>query len=263
VGKIFLKCLIISHSGHYADQVTKETKLLIIGEYPGKSKVEKARSLGIHLTMYESVQELLAGEISRAGLLAQPAPAIAEYSKGYGPSSILCKSGEPGPDKVTMLARNSKEPGSDKATLSSTIRFSTTKQVKCKKPTNTPECPPVNLVPGSEIIAGRGILNLANLKKGKEPKFISVIHVIVRVPSGNVKELVMDLLFMGLDTLKAKDKMVCFVHPTNHGQQARKRHDMPTKFQKIHEDWEEFDQGILRFKNDIKKGRRRTYALSI
>ncbi len=173
--------------------------------------------------MYKLVQELLAGEISWASLLAQPAPAIAEYSQGYGPPSILHKSGEPDPYKVPMLACNSEEPGSDKAMLSSTIRFSTTKQVKHKKPTDSPERPPANLVPGSEIIAGRGILNLANLKKGEEPKFIRVIHVIVRVPSGNVKELVMDLLFMGLDTLKAEDKTVCFVHPTNHSQQARKR----------------------------------------
>jgi hypothetical protein len=136
VGENFLKRLIISHGGHYADQVTKATKLMIIGEYPGKSKVEKARSLGIHLAMYEPVQELLAGEISLAGLLAQPAPAIAEYLQGYGPPSILCKSREPGLDKVTTLACNSKEPGLDKATLSSTIRFSTTKQVKRKKPTD-------------------------------------------------------------------------------------------------------------------------------
>ncbi len=237
MGKNFLKRLIISHGGHYADQITKETKLLIVGEYPGKSKVEKARSLGIHLAMYKLVQELLGGEISRSGLLAQPAPAIAEYSQGYGPPSFLRKSGDPGPHKVTTLAYNSKEPDLDEAMLSSTIRFSTTKQVKRERPTDTPEHPPANLVPGSEIIAGRGILNLANLKKGKEPKFISVIHVIVRVPSGNVNELVMDLLFMGLDTLRAKDKTVCFVHPTNHSQQARKRQDMPTKFQKIHEDW--------------------------
>ncbi len=215
VGKKFLKRLIISHGGHYVDQVTKETKLLIIREYPGKSKVEKARSLGIHLGTYELVQELLVGEIFWAGLLAQLAPAIAVYSQGYGPPSILCKSGEPGLDKVTTFSRNFKEPGLDKATSSSTIRFSTTKQVMRKKPTDTPECPSANLVPGSEIIARRGILNLANLRKGKEPKFISIIHVIVWVPSGNVKELVMNLLFMELDTLRAKDKTVCFVHPTN------------------------------------------------
>jgi hypothetical protein len=38
---------------------------------------------------------------------------------------------------------------------------------------------------------------------------------------------------------------------------------MPEKFQKVHKDWVEFDQGITRFKNDIKAGRNRTYTLSI
>jgi hypothetical protein len=38
---------------------------------------------------------------------------------------------------------------------------------------------------------------------------------------------------------------------------------MPEKFQKIHEDWAKFDQGITRFKNDIKSGRKCTYTLSI
>jgi hypothetical protein len=38
---------------------------------------------------------------------------------------------------------------------------------------------------------------------------------------------------------------------------------MPEKFQKIHEDWAEFNQNIMRFKNDIKTGRKRTYTLSI
>jgi hypothetical protein len=155
------------------------------------------------------------------------------------------------------------EPGLDKEAPSTTIRFSNTKQTKRKQPTTTPERPKANLVPGLEVIAGRGTLNLANLKKGKEPKYISVIQVTLRVPSGNVKDLVMDLLFMGLDTLRTKDKTVCFVHPTDTSQTAKKRQDMPPKFQKIHKDWAEFKAGISRFKNNIKEGRKQTYALSI
>jgi hypothetical protein len=38
---------------------------------------------------------------------------------------------------------------------------------------------------------------------------------------------------------------------------------MPTKFQKIYEDWAQFDQAITRFKNGIKEGHRQTYNLSI
>ncbi len=221
MGENFLKCLIISHGGHYADQVTKETKLVIIGEQPGKLKVEKSWFLGIHLATYGLIQELLLGEISLANLLAQPTPAIAEYSQGYGPPLILHRPVEPGLDKTMSTA---------------TIRLSSTKQVKRKQPSDTPERPGANLVPGSEIIGARGVINPANIKKEKEPKFISVIHISIRVPSGNVKELVMDLLFMGLDTLRAEDKSVCFVHPTNSSQQAKKRQDMPSKSQKIHED---------------------------
>ncbi len=248
VGENFFKHLIISHGGHYADQVTKETKLVIIGEQPGKLKVKKDWFLGIHLATYGSIQELLLGEISLADLLAQPTPAIAEYSQGYGPPLILCRPVEPGLDKTMSTA---------------TIRFSSTKQVKRKQPSDTPACPGANLVPGSKIIGARGVINLTNIKKGKESKFISVIHISMQVPSGNVKELVMDLLFMGLDFLRAEEKSVCFVHPTNSSQQAKKRQDMPRKFQKIHEDWTKFDQGITRFKKDIKEGRKQTYTLSI
>jgi hypothetical protein len=38
---------------------------------------------------------------------------------------------------------------------------------------------------------------------------------------------------------------------------------MPSKFQKIREDWMDFDQGITHFKNNIKEGRKQTYTLSI
>jgi hypothetical protein len=44
----------------------------------------------------------------------------------------------------------------------------------------------------------------------------------------------MDLLFMGLDTIRSEDKSVCFAHPKDSGQIAKKRQNMPAKFQKIH-----------------------------
>jgi hypothetical protein len=73
----------------------------------------------------------------------------------------------------------------------------------------------------------------------------------------------MDLLFSGLDTVRAEDKTVCFVHPTIPEQYAKKSQDMPEKFQKIHDEWAKFNQPVARFKNDIKVGRKRTYNLSI
>jgi hypothetical protein len=264
MGKNFVKHRVISHGGRYSDQVNKDTKLIIIGESPGKSKVEKALTHKIHLVMYESILELLAGEISLKALFELPTPKIPEYLQGFGPPSILRKPAETTIGRAATPVPNlSEEQGLVKAESTSSIRFSNTKQTKRKQPTRTPERSKVNLVPASEVTAERGTLNLANLKKGKEPKYISVINVTLRVPSGNVTELVMDLLFMGLDTLRAEDKTVCFVHPTDKSQTAKKRQDMPTKFQKIHEDWAEFEAGISRFKNDIKEERRQTYALSI
>jgi hypothetical protein len=73
----------------------------------------------------------------------------------------------------------------------------------------------------------------------------------------------MELMFSGLDTIRTEDKTVCFVHPTNPEQYAKKRQDMLGKFKKIHKEWAKFDQPILRFKNDIKAGRKCTYSLSI
>ncbi len=148
MGKNFVKRLVISHGGK--DQITKDTKLIIIGEVPRKSKVEKALSLGIHLVMYESVQELLAGEISLKALFNLPTPKIPDYSQGFGPPSILCKPMDAVIGKAATPVLNSlEEPSLDKEAPSTTIRFSNTKQTKRKQPTTTPECPKANLVPGS------------------------------------------------------------------------------------------------------------------
>ncbi len=116
---------------------------------------------------------------------------------------------------------------------------------------------------GSKVIHPRGVLDLARLPKQKPPKHISMVRVTLKVLSGTVKDLVMDLIFMGLDIIRLEDKSVCFVHPKNSSQTAKKCQDMPAKFQKVHEDLAEFDQDITRFKNDIKEGRKRTYTLSI
>jgi hypothetical protein len=49
-------------------------------------------------------------------------------------------------------------------------------------------------------------------------------------------------MFDGLDILCTKDKSVCFVHPKDFEQQAKKRSDMPTKFQMRYEDWAQFNK---------------------
>ena len=100
-------------------------------------------------------------------------------------------------------------------------------------------------------------------RKTKEPRHTSVINITLCVPSGKITDLVTELKFDGLDILHAKDKSVCFVCPKDFEQQAKKRSDIPTKFQKIYEDWAQFDKAITRFKNNIKEGCRQTYNLSI
>jgi hypothetical protein len=85
----------------------------------------------------------------------------------------------------------------------------------------------------------------------------------LRVPQGKVTELITELMFDGLDILHSEDKTVCFLHPDDFGQQAKKCTDMPEKFQKIYKNWAVFNQPLSRFKNDIRENRKRTYNLSI
>jgi hypothetical protein len=135
------------------------------------------------------------------------------------------------------------------------------KSKKRKDPSNTPK--KVILAPGTEVICPRGVIDMTGLPKKKIPKHISIIQVTLQVPSGIVKDLAMELMFSGLDTIRTEDKTVCFVHPTNPEQYTKKHQDMPGKFQKIYKEWAKFDQPILRFKNNIEARRKHTYNLSI
>jgi hypothetical protein len=85
------------------------------------------------------------------------------------------------------------------------------------------------------------------------PTYISTVRVTLWVSSGTVKDLVMDLLFMGLDIIRAEDKTVCFVHPKDSSQIAKKCKDMPEKFQKVHEDSSEIDSKVILMGNEIVK----------
>jgi hypothetical protein len=76
---------------------------------------------------------------------------------------------------------------------SSKIKFSNLKSQKRKDPSKTPN--QESLVPGTEVVRPGGVLDMLRLPKRKEPKHIIIVHVTSRVPSGIVKDLVMDLLF--------------------------------------------------------------------
>ncbi len=109
----------------------------------------------------------------------------------------------------------------------------------------------------------RGILDSSKVKKVKHPLYTSVVYIMLCVPQGKVTELITELMFDGLNILCSEDKTVCFLHPDDFGQRAKKHADMPEKFQKIYKNWAVFDQPLSRFKNDIRENRKRTYNLSI
>jgi hypothetical protein len=87
---------------------------------------------------------------------------------------------------------------------SGTIRWSNLKSKKRKDPSATPD--QSALVASSEVVCPRGVLDLSCLPKQKEPKYNSAVHVTLTVPLGTVKDFVMDLLFMGLETIRSEDK---------------------------------------------------------
>jgi hypothetical protein len=72
-----------------------------------------------------------------------------------------------------------------------------------------------------------------------------------------------DLLFEGLKTLKKENKDVCFLHPDNFHNQAQKRTDMPTKFQRIHKEWANFEEPLAKFKSKLKRGKSKFFKLSM
>ena len=245
-GKNYIRRLVTSHGARYNDSVYSETDFLLVGKRPVKAMLERATVKGVRQISQKTFEEIIHGKTSVAEALKAPDPANNRENHDLEPPAIQ--------RNVRMPEQTEDEDPND-------VAFTKLRPRKRKDLSVTPK--KVNLVPGTEIIRPRGVIDISRIPKKKAPKHVSVIQVTLRVPSGTVKDLVMDLLFSGLDTVRAEDKTVCFVHPTTPEQYAKKRQDMPEKFQKIHEEWAKFDQPIARFKNDIKVGRKRTYNLSI
>ncbi len=244
-GKKYIRQLIISHGARYNDSVYPNTNFLLVGKWPAKTMVERAVSKGVWQVFYNTIKNIIYGRQSIAEARKGPDPNILTEGQDLEPPTIQQDAG--------MLDEGEEELND--------ILFTKLKSKKRKDPSDTPK--KVNLAPGTEVIRPRGVINTTRLPKKKMPKHISIIQVTLQVPWGIVKDLVMELMFSGLDTIRTDAKTVCFVYPTNPEQYAKKRQDMPGKFQKIHKEWAEFDQPILHFKNNIKAGRKRTYNLSI
>ncbi len=252
-GRNVLKRLDIPQGGQFTLNINKQMKFLIVGLKPSKKRIKKARLVNADIISYTTLEGMIARTVAPEFTNFEPQPDLGEYSQGTNPPKILhnrtFSSVEPPPEA--------------EETATAKVSFTGVKIRKCKEvstPEGTPECP--NLVAGSELLGKKRILDVSHLRKNK-CKYVSVVHATMWVPHGGVKNLVMDLMFMGLDTLRAEDKSVCFLHPNDPNQRAKARKDMPAKFQKIHMDWMVFNQPIGQFKNDIKEGRTRTYNVSL
>jgi hypothetical protein len=195
IGKNFLKQLIVSHGDKYSNTITTSTSFPLIGHCPVRAKVEKAVSKGVCLVRYAMFQRIIYGKLTLAEALAKPEPETTEDSQDLGPPSIQRDAEMPDPEEKTA----------------GKIKWSNLELKKRKDPSATPDqSTPVDSL---EIVCPRGVLDLACLQKRKVPEHIRIVHVTLQVLSGIVKDLVMDLTFMGLDTLWAEDKSVCFIHP--------------------------------------------------
>jgi hypothetical protein len=54
------------------------------------------------------------------------------------------------------------------------------------------------------------------------------------VGEGDIRVMILDLLFEGLWTLMDKDRDACYLHPDDFTNKAQKQSNMPTKFQRVH-----------------------------
>ncbi len=229
-----LKRLVISHGGQFTQNINKYTRFLIVGSKPSKKTIKKAHLVNTDLISYTTLGGMIAGTVAPEFANFEPQPKLREYLQGNNPPEI---------QRNKTFPVVEAPPGVEEAAAAK-VSFTGVK-IRKRKEVSTPEGTPerLNLVAGSKLLGKKGVLDVSHLRKNK-CKYVSVVHATIRVPHGDVKNLVMELMFMGLDTLRAEDKSVCFLHPNNASQKAKLRKDMPIKFQRIHVDWMAFDQPI-------------------
>jgi hypothetical protein len=209
-----LKHLIISYGRRYSGFVTKQTNFIIVGSKPSKKFLEKAQELKMDLISYSTLTGMINGSVDPKCAAFEEVPDIVDHSQGYDPPAIQHNTNLPGMDKVAAAK-----------VIFRGVRLR--KRKEAATPEGTPEC--ANLVAGSELIGQRGVLDMSKLRL-KACRYASVVHATLWVPQGDVKDLIMKFLFMGLNTLRAEDKTVCFLHPNNPCLHAKKQQDMPPKF---------------------------------
>jgi hypothetical protein len=277
-GKNSLKRLVISYGGKFDGFLNKNTNFMIVGSKPCRKTITKTRTYSADLISYATLEAIIEGTVEPDYAQFETLPEIKEYSQAdrgilrnttLPTEETLKDTEETAAAKLNppKIVRNTTLPteGTSKDTeeaAAAKVTFAEVKLKKKRKESSTPEgTPERQLVDGTALLGKKGVLDTSLLRKNR-CKYASVVYATLRVPHGDVKNLVMELLFMGLDTLRAEDKTVCFLHPNDPSQKVKSRKDMPDKFQRIHADWMVFDQPITRFKNDIREGRSRTYNVS-
>jgi hypothetical protein len=219
-GRNVLKHLVISYGGWFTLNINKQTRFLIVGSKLSKKTIEKAHLANAGIISYTTLEGMIAGTVGPEFASFEPQPNLREYLQGNNHPDIHCGK--------TFTAVEA-PPGAEE-TAAAKVSFTGVKIRKSKEvstPEGTSEHP--NLVVGSKLLGKKGVLDVSHLGKNR-CKYVNMVHANMQVPHRDVKNLVMELIFMGLDTLRAEVKSVCFLHPNDPNQKAKARKDMPAKF---------------------------------
>jgi hypothetical protein len=242
-----------------------------VGDQPGKNKILAGSRLGTHMVGLPFLHCLLDGELDWELFLLEPSPSINEFHEGRrvdrqeeGKDDGNLKD----PPEVSRTVDKPNTEGTPEGTEEMrnvqfnpiTLQKKRTRDLAVVSDSKSTQDKMSSLVEESILINRMGeppcAIGRQNKAGGRSlPKYTAVVQMNIRCHSGNVKELVMEIIFKSLATFHAEGENVCSLHPLDFNQQARKRTDMFVKFQKIHKDWVCSHQILGRFKNDIKEGR--------
>jgi hypothetical protein len=176
MGNNALKRLVTSHRGRYISSVTKQTNFLIIGRKPNKKQIEKARGAKTKLITISTLEGIINGMVSSEEAAYKEAPDTRNFFHRHNPPPI---------HRETDLPEEEEEAAAAKVTLSG-IRLK--KRKEATTPEGTPDC--INLIAGTELIRKRRTLDTSRLRK-KTSKYVSMVHATLRIPHGDIKDLVM------------------------------------------------------------------------
>ncbi len=283
MGKPSPKEIIASHGGIVNDKVRGRTNILVIGDRPGKVKVRDAKKRAVQIVHIYTLERFLGGTMTFKELIETPSPKITEYSAGYPwklpPETQATKpSGGMQLNLPHAVPTDSITDGIASAESNSSVQLisppwqhgiktipATAKEQKrsvvfnntifkrkndLASPSATSTASQAqNFVEGTVVTPSAGTRSTGSKgrRPPKLPKWTTVVTIEIRcVGEGDIQVMVPDLLFKGLKTLEDEYKDVCFLNPDNYAEQARKRNDVPVKFQRIYETWSAFEEPLAK-----------------